>query len=98
MSQLSAAQVASCAASWALANFVTPNITANFHLGQIQAAIQAVDAAFDTTLSAAVTAVGGSTTIANGLSGQITASMPGATVTQQTLLVCYVLMKRAGII
>ena len=98
MSELSATQVSQTAAFWALNNFVTPNVTANFNLTQIQAAVSAVDAAFDTTLSAAVTAVGGSTTIVNGLSGQITGSMPGASTTQQTLLVCYVLMKRAGII
>ncbi len=98
MSQLSATQVAQCAAYWANLNFVVPNVTANYSLDQIKTAVSAIDAAFDTTLSAAVTAVGGSTTVANGLSGQITASMPGATVQQQTLLVCYTLMKRAGII
>jgi D-lyxose ketol-isomerase len=98
MSQLTATQVAQCAAYWALQNFVVPNVTAKYSLDQIQTAVSAIDAAFDTTLSAAVTAVGGSTTIANGLSSQITASMAGASVAQQTLLVCYVLMKRAGII
>jgi hypothetical protein len=49
-------------------------------------------------LNAAVIAVGGATTIINGLSAQITASMPGATAQQQTLLACHVLEKRAGII
>jgi hypothetical protein len=98
MSQLSATQAAQCAAYWANANFVVPKVTANYSLDQIKTAVAAIDNAFDTTLSAAVTAVGGSTTVAGGLSSQITASMPGATVTQQTLLVCHVLMKRAGII
>jgi hypothetical protein len=74
------------------------NVVANFGLDQIQNAIAAVDAAFNTTLSAAVAAVGGNTTVAAGLSGQITASMPGATVAQQTTVVCYTLMKRAGVI
>lgn len=98
MSQLSATQVAQCAASWANTVFVLGKTTANYNLAQIQSAVSAVDAAFDTTLNAAVAAVGGNTTIANGLSAQITASMPGATVSQQTLIVTYVLMKRAGII
>jgi hypothetical protein len=98
MSQLTSAQVAQTAQFWALQNFVTPNVTANFSLTQIQSAVSAVDAAFDTTLNAAVVAVGGTTTIVNGLSAQITTSMPGASAQQQTLLCCYVLMKRAGII
>ena len=98
MSALTSQQQQQCAAYWALQNFVIPNVTANYSLTQIQSAVAAVDAAFDTTLSAAVAAVGGNTTIVNGLSSQITASMPGASVSQQTLLVCYVLMKRAGII
>lgn len=98
MSQLTAAQQRQAAASWANAVFVIGNTTAAYSLDQIAAAIAAVDNAFDTTLSAAVAAVGGATTIANGLSSQITASMPGASVAQQTLIVCYTLMKRAGII
>lgn len=91
-------QTTQCAAYWALHNFVVPNVTANYSLTQIQAAVSAVDVAFDTTLNAAVAAVGGTTTIIQGLSAQITASMPGATAQQQTLVVCYVLMKRAGVI
>jgi hypothetical protein len=74
------------------------NVVANFGLDQIQNAITAVDVAFNTTLSAAVAAVGGNTTIATGLSDQITAAMPGATVAEQTTVVCYTLMKRAGVI
>lgn len=95
---LTAAQARQVAALWADVSFVQASITAKYSLDQIQTAVSAVDAAFDTTLSAAVIAVGGATTIINGLSGQITASMVGATATQQTLLCCYVLMKRAGII
>ncbi len=98
MSQLTTQQVTQTAAYWALQNFVVPKVTATYSLDQIQAAVSATDAAFDTTLAVAVTAVGGNTTIATGLSSQITASMPGATAAQQTLLVCFVLMKRANII
>ena len=96
---LTTPQVVAAASSVAAAMFGgVANVTANFALDQIQSAVSAVDAAFNVTLSTAVSAVGGSTTIANGLSAQITASMPGATVQQQTLVVCYTLMKRAGII
>ena len=95
---LTVPQQQATAAYWANQVFVVPNTIATFNLTQIAAAVAAIDVAFDTTLSAAVTAVGGGTTIANGLSAQITPSMPGATVAQQTLLVCHTLMKRAGII
>jgi len=98
MTQLTPQQQQQVAVVWANQAFVVPNVTAKYALDQIAAAVAAVDNAFDTTLSAAVAAVGGSTTIANGLSGQITAAMPGASVSQQTLVVCYTLMKRAGII
>lgn len=95
---LTSLQQAAVAAYWANAAFVTPKVTANYSIDQIATAVAAIDNAFNTTLSAAVTAVGGGTTIIAGLSGQITASMPGASATEQTLLVCHVLMKRAGII
>jgi hypothetical protein len=95
---LTTAQQLAAAAYWANVNFVAPNVTAIYSLDQIQAAIAAIDSAFDTTLSAAVTAVGGSTTVINGLASVIPAPMSGATVQQKTLLACYVLMKRAGII
>ena len=96
---LTTAQITAAASSVASAMFGgVANVVANYGLDQIQNAITAVDVAFNTTLSAAVTAVGGSTTIANGLSAQIAASMPGATAAQQTMVVCYTLMKRAGLI
>ena len=98
MTQLTPAQQLSTARFWANVEFVQAQATAVYSLDQITAAVAATDNAFDTTLSAAVTAVGGNTTIANGLSSQITGNMPGATAAQQTLLVCYTLMKRAGII
>lgn len=98
MSVLTTQQQTFTAAYWANAVFTQGNTTAIYSLDKIILAIAAVDAAFDTTLSTAVAAVGGSTTIANGLSGQITASLPGASAMQQTLLVCHVLMARAGLI
>lgn len=95
---LSNTQIQQVASYWANTNFVQGKATAIYSVTQIQTSATAVDNAFDTTLSVAVAAVGGNTTIINGLSSQITASMPGATAQQQTLLCCYVLMKRAGII
>jgi len=85
-------------AVWATVNFVAPNAVANFGLDDLQAAATAIDNAFDTTLSAAVTAVGGGTTVINGLASVIPAPFSNATAQQKTLLACYVLMKRAGLI
>lgn len=98
MSQLTAAQQQATAAFWANVNFVEIGATAIYSLDQITAAAAALDNAFDTTLNAAVTAVGGNTTVINGLNAIIPAPFSGATVQQKTLLCCYVLMKRAGII
>ena len=98
MTQLSPAQQTAVAAYWAQQIFVVPNVTAIYSLDQISSAVAALDNAFDTTLTAAVAAVGGSTTIINGLGGIIPAPLNAATVAQKTLLACYVLMKRAGLI
>jgi hypothetical protein len=83
---------------WANVNFVQANVTANFNTNDLIAAAAALDSAFDTTLSAAVAAVGGGTTVMNGLNAIIPAPVSGVTAQQKTLLCCYVLMKRAGII
>jgi hypothetical protein len=98
MSQLTAQQQQQVAALWANITFVKANAVANFSLDQIQAAAAALDNAFDTTLSVAVAAVGGGTTVINGLNAIIPSPFSGATVQQKTLLCCYVLMKRAGLI
>ena len=95
---LTAAQQMDCGRYWANVNFVQTNSTAVYSLADLQAAAAALDGAFDTTLSAAVTAVGGSTTVINGLNAIIPSPFSGATAAQKTLLCCYVLMKRAGII
>lgn len=83
---------------WCGKAFVESSVLANFNHDDIVAAAVAIDNAFDTTLSAAVTAVGGSTTVINGLAAVIPAPFSGATGAQKTLLACYVLMKRAGLI
>jgi hypothetical protein len=85
-------------ALWADVNFVQANAVANFHLGDLNAAAAAIDSAFDTTLNAAVIAVGGGLTVTQAMAAVIPAPFNGATAAQKTLLCCYVLMKRAGII
>ncbi len=87
-----------CAAYWSRQHFVAANVTANYSVADLAAAAAALDNAFDTTLSAAVTAVGGSTTVINGLNAIIPAPFSSATTQQKTLLACYVLMKRAGLL
>ena len=74
------------------------NAVANFAVDHLQAAAAALDNAFDTTLTNAVAAVGGSATIINGLASVIPAPFSGATAQQKTMLACWVLMKRAGLI
>jgi len=95
---LTTQQLRATGAFWANVNFVQASITANYSLDDLQAAAQAIDNAFDATLNAAVVAVGGTTTVINGLNQIIPAPFSGASVQQKTLLVCYVLMKRAGLI
>ena len=98
MSQLSSAQQRDISAYWANINFVAAQVTANFSLDQIQAAVAALDNAFDTTINAAATAGFGADTIIQGLNAVIPSPFSGATAQQKTLLCCYVLMKRAGVI
>lgn len=98
MAALSQAQQIAIAAYWAQLNFVNPNATAVYSLTDLIAAAQALDNAFDSTLNAAVAAVGGTTTVINGLNAIIPAPFSNASAQQKTLLACYVLMKRAGVI
>jgi hypothetical protein len=94
---LTTPQLQDCARKWANINFVVAQVVANYSVADLQAAAAALDNAFDTTLTAAVNAVGGGTTVINGLNAIIPSPFSGATVSQKTLLCCYVLEKRAGI-
>lgn len=94
---LTTQQKAQVAAYWANVVF-TSAVTANFNTDDIAAAATAIDNAFDATLNQAVAAVGGTTTIIQGLASVIPAPFSGATAQQKTLLACHVLMKRAGLI
>src|SRR5512143_1035237 len=83
---------------WIQRHFVAINIVANFNTEDLRAAVQAIDNAFDTTLSQAVAALGGALTVAQGLNAIIPAPFSTATAQQKTFLVCYVAMKRAGLL
>jgi hypothetical protein len=104
---LTAQQKRDLSALWAEVNFVGLNGSLNipgtksvaiYNLDDLAAAAGAIDNAFDTTLNAAVAAVGGTTTVINGLASVIPAPVSGATAQQKTMIACYVLMKRVGII
>lgn len=75
-----------------------PIITAAINHADILAAVQAIDAGFDTALSAAVTATSGTTTVVQYLASTIPAPASGGTAQQKTILACLVLLKRAGLV
>ncbi len=95
---LTAQQNRDTAAYWANICFVAAQITATYSLDQIQTAVTTIDNAFDTTLNTAVAAGHGAETVIQALASVIPAPFSSATVQQKTLLACYVLMKRAGIL
>ncbi|HMC88443.1 MAG TPA: hypothetical protein VKI17_02800 [Gemmataceae bacterium] len=103
---LNAGQTADCAAKIAAHVFQgivaalggAVNTTATVNWSDLQAAVSAVDAAFDETLSQAVTDAGGATSVINFLASKIPAPVSGGTGQQKTILACYVLLKRAGLV
>jgi hypothetical protein len=72
--------------------------TATVNWSDLQAAVAALDAAFDATLSAATTATSGTTTVLQYLASTIPAPASGGTAQQKTILACLTLLKRAGLI
>jgi hypothetical protein len=78
--------------------FVAGNKTASLSLGDILAAVQAVDSALDTTLGAAVTATSGTTTILQYLNSVLPSPTNTATAAQILTLIARVQDKRAGLI
>jgi hypothetical protein len=81
-----------------IASKIFNGAVANFNLADLQSAVTAVDNALDSTLNQAVAVVGGATTVASAMAQIIPAPFSSATAQQKSLLVCYVIMKRAGII
>lgn len=98
MTTLTDNDIVLASAKWAEQVFVRSFATARFSLVEIKAAARAIDDAFDTTLNAAVGAGFGASTIVQALNAIIPAPFSSATPQQKITLVCYVLMKRAGLI
>jgi hypothetical protein len=98
MASLTTQQVRDTSAYWANIHFVAASLTAVYNLDDLNAAIIAIDNAFDTTLNAAVSAGHGAQTIVQALNSVIPAPVSGATNQQKAELVCFAIMKRFGII
>ena len=106
MSVLTAAQVQDCAAqaashlfggkSHAVGGATTATIACSWV--DVQNNVSALDAALDTTLNAAVTAGYGADTVINALAAQLTAPVNAWTAQQKYVLLCFVLLKRAGLL
>ena len=101
MTTLTPQQVSQTSAHWANKWFVgvgqTP-IIAVYSMDDLDAAIQAIDNAFDTTLNAAVSAGHGAQTIVQALNSVIPAPVSGATAQQKAELVTFAIAKRYGLI
>jgi hypothetical protein len=98
MATLTTQQVQQISAFWANKWFVTTALTAVYSTDDLNAAISAIDSAFDTTLNAAVSAGHGAQTIVQALNSVIPAPVSGATAQQKAELVCFAIMKRYGLI
>ena len=98
MTTLTSQQVHDTSAFWAQKWFVAASALANFSIDDINAAVQAIDNAFDTTLNAAVSAGHGAQTIVVALNSVIPAPFSTATTQQKAELVCFAIMKRYGLI
>jgi hypothetical protein len=97
--QACAAQVASHLFQGIVAAFGgATQATASVNWQDLQNAVQAVDAGFDTTLASAQSATGGTTTVINYLASTIPSPVSGGSSQQKTILAIYVLAKRAGLI
>ena len=84
-------------ADWACAQLFASSV-AHFNRADALAAVQAIDNALDTTLSAAVIAVGGSTTVINGLAAVLPSPWSTGSVQEKTMIAVAVFLGRAGMI
>jgi hypothetical protein len=102
MATLTPQQVQQISAYWANKWFAglstLPPATAVYTTDDLNAAIQAIDSAFDTTLNAAVSAGHGAQTIVQALNSVIPAPVSGATVQQKAELVTFAIAKRYGLL
>lgn len=74
------------------------NAVAHFNTTDALAAVQAVDAALDATLSQAVVAAGGSTTVINALAAQLPAPWSTGSTAEKTMIAVVVFEGRGGLI
>jgi hypothetical protein len=95
---LTTQQIQQTSSFWAQKWFVGSNLTAIYSVADLNAAVTAIDNAFDTTLNAAVTAGHGAQTVVQALNSVIPAPVSGATAQQKAELVCFAIMKRFGLI
>jgi hypothetical protein len=102
MTTLTPQQVRDTSAYWVNKWFVglstLPPATAIYTIDDLNAAISAIDNAFDTTLNAAVSAGHGAQTIVQALNSVIPAPLSGATAQQKAELVTFAIAKRYGLI
>jgi hypothetical protein len=98
MATLTVQQSHDISAFWAKKWFVDAKLTAVYSTDDLVAAVQAVDAAFDMTLNAAVTAGHGAQTVIQALNSVIPAPVSGATNQQKAELICFAITKRYGLI
>ena len=98
MATLTAQQVRDTSAYWAEKHFVLANELGVFNLDDLNAAVSALDSAFDTTLNAAVSAGHGAQTVVQALNSMIPAPFNTATAQQKAELLCFSIMKRYGLI
>ena len=98
MTTLTPQQVHDTSAYWANIHFVAASLTAIYSIDDLNAAVQAIDNAFDTTINAAASAGHGAQTVVQALNSVIPAPVSGATAQQKAELVCFAIMKRYGLI
>ncbi len=96
MTTLTPQQIRDTSSFWARKWFTSA--TAVYSLDDLNAAVTALDNAFDTTLNNAVAAGHGAQTVIQALNSMIPAPVSGASAQQKAELVCYAIMKRFGII
>jgi hypothetical protein len=83
---LTSAQIFAAAQQFAQQAFVTPNVTANLSMTQIQAGITAIDTAMSLTPSAYASTYSGLPNTASGLGSAVLTAVPAATDAQAGLM------------
>jgi hypothetical protein len=98
MATLTQQQVQEASAHWANKHYVLANTVADLSTADLNAAIQAIDSAFDMTLNAVVSAGHGAQTIVQALNSVIPAPAANLGNQQKAELVTFAIMKRYGLL